>query len=184
MVARNRFSENSSLSSGGTSMGAFPAHQGGSSRYAASRNKLADDDGKAEQTLVVGLGISVQGTVQDAEKLIVEGTVESSMIKARELVVMPKGLFKGSIDVESAEIYGTIDGTLQVQDDLTVGNSGCLLGKASCRRLRVEEGGRVTGQLEMITGDSSSSTTSTVSDDDHTSYLDDDDDILSDKDES
>ena len=35
-------------------------------------------DPSERRTLVVGRGISVQGTVQDAERLVVEGTVEAS----------------------------------------------------------------------------------------------------------
>ena len=34
-------------------------------------------DPAERRTLVVGRGISVQGTVQDAERLVVEGTVEA-----------------------------------------------------------------------------------------------------------
>ncbi|WP_179193577.1 bactofilin family protein [Acetobacter orientalis] len=108
-----------------------------------------------QRTLVVGRGISVQGTVQDAERLVVEGTVESSMISAKELVVMPGGLFRGGVEVESAEIAGTVDGSLTARGGLTLRATGRLLGKAACRRLKVEDGGQITGQLEMLTDDSS-----------------------------
>ncbi|OUJ05857.1 hypothetical protein HK23_03660 [Acetobacter malorum] len=106
-----------------------------------------------QRTLVVGRGISVQGTVQDAERLVVEGTVESSMISAKELAVMPGGLFRGGVEVENAEIAGTVDGTLTVRGSLTVRATGRLLGKAACRRLKVEDGGQITGQLEMLGDD-------------------------------
>ena len=69
-------------------------------------------DPSERRTLVVGRGISVQGTVQDAERLVVEGTVEATMIHATELAISPGGIFKGEIEVEDAEIAGTIDGTL------------------------------------------------------------------------
>ncbi|MFC3956208.1 bactofilin family protein [Gluconobacter wancherniae] len=103
------------------------------------------------RTLVVGRGISVQGTVQDAERLVVEGTVEASMIQATELSVSQGGVFRGGIEVEDAELAGTIDGTLTVRGSLTVRATGRLIGKAKCRRLKVEDGGQITGQLEMIT---------------------------------
>lgn len=108
-----------------------------------------------QRTLVVGRGISVQGTVQDAERLVVEGTVESSMISAKELVVMPGGLFRGGVEVESAEIAGTVDGSLTARGSLTLRATGRLLGKAACRRLKVEDGGQITGQLEMLTDENS-----------------------------
>ncbi len=103
------------------------------------------------RTLVVGRGISVQGTVQDAERLVVEGTVEASMIHAHELSVAPGGVFKGEIEVEDAEVAGIIDGTLTARGNLIVRASGKLLGVARCRRLQVEDGGQITGRIEMIT---------------------------------
>ncbi len=103
------------------------------------------------RTLVVGRGISVQGTVQDAERLVVEGTVEASMIHATELSISPGGVFKGEVEVEDAEVAGTIDGTLTVRGSLVVRASGKVLGTARCRRLQVEDGGQITGRIEMLT---------------------------------
>ncbi len=103
------------------------------------------------RTLVVGRGISVQGTVQDAERLVVEGTVEASMIHATELSISPGGVFKGEVEVEDAEVAGTIDGTLTARGNLIVRASGKVLGTARCRRLQVEDGGQITGRIEMLT---------------------------------
>jgi len=108
-------------------------------------------DTAERRTLVVGRGISVQGTVQDAERLVVEGTVEASLIHATELSVAQGGVFRGAVEVEDAELAGTIDGTLTVRGSLTIRATGRLIGKAKCRRLQVEDGGQVSGQLEMIT---------------------------------
>jgi cytoskeletal protein CcmA (bactofilin family) len=103
------------------------------------------------RTLVVGRGISLQGTVTDAERLVVEGNVEATMIHANELSVAHGGVFKGEIEVEDAEVAGTIDGTLTARGNLVVRASGRLLGVARCRRLQVEDGGQITGRIEMIT---------------------------------
>ena len=113
----------------------------------------ATRDPSERRTLVVGRGISVQGTVQDAERLVVEGTVEASMIHATELAISPGGVFKGEIEVEDAEIAGTIDGTLTARGSLVVRASGKVLGTAHCRRLQVEDGGQITGRIEMMTTD-------------------------------
>jgi cytoskeletal protein CcmA (bactofilin family) len=103
------------------------------------------------RTLVVGRGISVQGTVQDAERLVVEGTVEATMIQATELSISQGGVFKGEAQVEEAEIGGTIDGTLTARGSLIVRGSGRVLGTARCKRLQVEDGGQITGRIEMLT---------------------------------
>ena len=104
-----------------------------------------------KRTLVVGRGISLQGTVQDAERLVVEGTVETSMIHAADLTITLGGVFKGEAEVEDADIAGTVDGTVTVRGSLVVRATGRLLGTARCRRLQVEDGGQITGRVEMIT---------------------------------
>ena len=108
-------------------------------------------DPAERRTLIVGRGISLQGTVQDAERLVVEGTIEATMIHATELAVSHGGVFKGEIEVEDAEVAGTVDGTLTARGNLIVRATGRLLGTARCRRLQVEDGGQITGRIEMIT---------------------------------
>ncbi len=112
---------------------------------------MTREGGSERRTLVVGRGISVQGMVQDAERLVVEGQVEATMIHATELSVSPGGLFKGEVQVEDAEIAGTIDGTVNARGSLVVRGTGIVLGTARCRRLQVEDGGQITGRIEMIT---------------------------------
>ena len=103
------------------------------------------------RTLVVGRGISVQGTVTEAERLVVEGTVEASMIHATDLSIALGGVYRGEVEVEDAEIAGIIDGTLTVRGSLIVRATGKVLGTARCRRLQVEDGGQITGRMEMLT---------------------------------
>ena len=120
-------------------------------------------DPAERRTLVVGRGISVQGTVQDAERLVVEGTVEATMIHATELAISPGGIFKGEIEVEDAEIAGTIDGTLTARGSMIVRATGRVLGTARCRRLQVEDGGQITGHMEMLTDQARSEPSRSVS---------------------
>ncbi len=125
--------------------GAMPAARPGLPPVRAPSREPAE-----KRTLVVGHGISVQGTVQDAERLVVEGTVEASMIHATELAIAPGGMFKGEVEVEDAEVAGTIDGTLTARGNLIVRGTGKLLGTARCRRLQVEDGGQISGRMEML----------------------------------
>ena len=108
-------------------------------------------EAQERRTLVVGRGISVQGVVQDAERLVVEGTVEATMIHAAELSIAQGGVFRGEVEVEEAEVAGTIDGTLTARGNLIVRATGKVLGTARCRRLQVEDGGQITGRMEMLT---------------------------------
>jgi len=103
------------------------------------------------RTLVVGRGITMQGTVQNAERLVVEGTFEANSLHANQLLVASGGLLTGVAEVDEAEIAGTLDGTLTARNMLLIRSSGRILGTARCRRLQVDEGGEITGQMEMTT---------------------------------
>ncbi|WP_235035184.1 polymer-forming cytoskeletal protein [Roseomonas sp. 18066] len=102
------------------------------------------------RTMVVGKGISLQGTVTDAERLVVEGTIESQMMHANELMISHAGVFKGEVEVDDAEIAGTFDGTITARNNLVIRATGKVLGVARCRRLQVEEGGQLSGRMEML----------------------------------
>ena len=114
--------------------------------------RMAQQSGD-RRTLVVGRGISVQGTIQDAERLVVEGTVEAQSLTATELQIAQGGVLKGTVEVEDAEISGLMDGVLTVRGSLVLRGSGQITGEARCRRLQVEDGGQLSGKISMITGD-------------------------------
>jgi cytoskeletal protein CcmA (bactofilin family) len=103
------------------------------------------------RTLVVGRGISLQGVIQDAERLVVEGTVEAQLLNASELSVAAGGTFKGEVEVEDSEVAGTMDGAVTARGSLVIRSTGRVIGTARCRRLQVEDGGQISGRIEMIT---------------------------------
>ena len=72
-------------------------------------------------------------------------------VKRGDTVVMSSGLIGKVTRVEDAEVAGTIDGTLTVRGNLIVRSTGRVLGTARCRRLQVEDGGHITGRIEMLT---------------------------------
>lgn len=125
------------------------ARPGAAQPIAAPRAPRPEGDND-RRTLVVGRGISLQGTVSDAERLVVEGTVESQMIQAAELAIGPTGVFRGEVQVEDAEIAGLFDGTITVRGNLVIRATGKVKGTARYRKLSVEEGGALMGSMEML----------------------------------
>lgn len=117
-----------------------------------SAPRAVEQEESDRRTLVVGRGISVHGTVTDCERLVVQGMVEASLIQATEIEVAIGGMFKGGVEVEDAVIAGTIDGTVTARGGLLVKSTGKVIGTAHCRRLQVEDGGQITGQIQMMTG--------------------------------
>jgi cytoskeletal protein CcmA (bactofilin family) len=111
--------------------------------------------GRAEagekRILQLGKGISIQGSVTEAERIVIEGTMESQLLQCQELAISHSGVFKGEAQVEDADIAGVFDGTLNATGSLIIRATGRVLGVARSRRLSVEDGGQLTGRMEMIT---------------------------------
>ncbi|MBR2124313.1 MAG: polymer-forming cytoskeletal protein [Acetobacter sp.] len=133
--------------------------RGGGAHSLPIRREAAD-----QKVLVVGHGMSIKGTIQDVERLVIEGVVESEIVHVKELVIMAGGVFRGDGDVEDAEIAGTFDGGLTVHGVLTVCHTGHLIGKATYCRLKIDDGGQVTGQLEMLKANKPNVVAETASD--------------------
>jgi cytoskeletal protein CcmA (bactofilin family) len=102
------------------------------------------------RTLIIGPGISVRGIISDAERLIVEGTVEVPTLSVAELRIAQGGTLKGRLEVEDADIRGVMDGVLTVKGGLVVRSTGQIIGEARCRRLQVEDGGQLRGTIGSI----------------------------------
>lgn len=146
MIGRNPVpSTNSSHMSGSVGVSIQGGTRGGGVHSLPTRPEVAD-----QRVLLVGHGMSIKGMIQDVERLVIEGVVESEIVHVKELVIMAGGVFRGDGDVEDAEIAGTFEGGLTVHGVLTVCHTGHLIGKATYCRLKIDDGGRVTGQLEML----------------------------------
>ena len=115
----------------------------------------ADSEGKC---LVVGRSISLQGQIKSCEKLIVEGSVETQIDGCRELEVARNGLFKGNALVDTADISGTLEGSVTAREILIVRASGRIRGSISYGQLEVERGGVVMGEVQPCSDEDSRET--------------------------
>ncbi|QCE34420.1 polymer-forming cytoskeletal protein [Acetobacteraceae bacterium] len=104
-------------------------------------------------TLVVGEGIHIRGEISNAQRLIIQGSVKTERIVCTDFVIEEKGSFEGTVETENADIAGIMDGEIVIKDNLTVQSTGKLLGKTLYRKLRVEHGGRIVGDIEVLADD-------------------------------
>ena len=115
----------------------------------------ADSEGKC---LVVGRSIALSGRIESCEKLVVEGTVETEMNGCRELEIARTGVFRGTAEVESADISGVVEGTLTAHGVLTLRSCGRIQGKISYGQLEIERGGTLIGDVQPLSDDDSRET--------------------------
>ena len=97
--------------------------------------------------LTVGPNIKLMGVeITDCDTLIVEGLVEATM-DSRVMQIAEQGAFKGSAEIDIAEIRGVFDGNLTVREKLVIHATGKVTGKIRYSKIVIEEGGQLSGEI-------------------------------------
>lgn len=104
-----------------------------------------------ESRLTVGPNIKLKGVeITDCDTLVVEGSVEATM-DSRVIQISERGSFKGSAEIDIAEIRGHFDGNLTVREKLTIFGTGKVTGRIRYGKIVIEEGGQLSGEIEFGT---------------------------------
>jgi cytoskeletal protein CcmA (bactofilin family) len=113
----------------------------------------AKPDGTQRSQLIVGPNIRMKGVeITDCDTLVVEGHIEATM-DSRLIQIAQDGTYSGSAGIDSAEIHGAFSGELTVRKCLTIYASGRVSGKIRYRKLVVEEGGEIAGEIVKLGDD-------------------------------
>jgi cytoskeletal protein CcmA (bactofilin family) len=108
---------------------------------------MASDKQESGSKLIVGPNIKLKGVeITDCDTLVVEGLVEATM-DSRVMQIAQQGAFKGSAEIDIAEIHGTFDGDLTVRDKLMIFATGKVTGKIRYGKIVIEEGGQLSGEI-------------------------------------
>ncbi len=99
--------------------------------------------------LTVGPNIKLKGVeITDCDTLVVEGTVEATM-DSRVMHITEIGAFKGSADIDYAEIHGEFNGDLTVRERLVIFSTGRVSGKIRYGKVVIQEGGQLMGDIQF-----------------------------------
>ena len=106
---------------------------------------------EGESKLTVGPNIKLKGVeITDCDTLVVEGSVEATM-DSRVIQISERGAFKGSAEIDVAEIRGLFDGNLTARQKLVIYSTGKVTGKVRYGKVVIEEGGQLSGEVESGT---------------------------------
>ena len=124
---------------------AQPAQQAPAAQAAAAAAK------EGGSKLTVGPNIKLKGVeITDCDTLVVEGSVEATM-DSRVIQISERGSFKGSAEIDIAEIRGHFDGNLTVRQKLVIYATGKVTGRVRYGKVIIEEGGQLSGEVEFGT---------------------------------
>lgn len=99
--------------------------------------------------LLVGSGISLKGEVSNCAELVIEGAVDAR-VEATSFRVSPGGSYAGECHVDTADIAGDFEGTLNCRERLIVRSTGKLKGILRYGEVEIEAGGRIAGEIQVF----------------------------------
>ena len=150
--------QSSGLSGSGTSDGGHtsaapvqaqapaPAKPAGSAAAAPLSGAPTKEGGSK---LTVGPNIKLKGVeITDCDTLVVEGMVEATM-DSRVMQITEIGAFKGSAEIDYAEIHGEFNGNLTVREKLVIYSTGRVTGKIRYGKVVIQEGGQLMGDIQF-----------------------------------
>jgi len=137
---------------GATANGTGAAARTDASAAAASASTTPSGTGETGSKLIVGPNIKLKGVeITDCDTLFVEGLVEATM-DSRVIQIAEQGAFKGTAEIDIAEIRGAFDGNLTVRQKLVIYATGKVTGKIRYGKVVIEEGGQLSGDIECSVG--------------------------------
>jgi len=98
--------------------------------------------------LIVGREITLSGEINSCDRLMIEGSVEANLNNCRDVDIAESGLFKGSAEIEEAEIRGRFEGNLTVRKRLLIKATGRVSGTIRYGQIEIECGGQISGDIQ------------------------------------
>lgn len=103
-----------------------------------------------ENTLsIISAGTTITGDIECSGVLKVEGRVNGSVRRARQVMLAKEGAIHGDVVANEVVVGGLIDGAVTAAERLELQSSAVVNGDISTRSIVVMEGARINGAVKM-----------------------------------
>jgi cytoskeletal protein CcmA (bactofilin family) len=126
----------------------MPSPSSNSSFPSPSVDKTVKSGAPPRRVLTVGHDILLKGEIATCDRLLIEGKVEATLNDVHTVEITEQGSFRGSANIEDAEIRGLFEGDLVVRNRLVVYSTGKVRGKITYGEIEIERGGEMTGEIK------------------------------------
>jgi len=81
---------------------------------------------------------------------VVEGSVEAALRDCQTVEIAEAGLFRGSAEIDTADVSGRFEGDLTVRSRLVIRSTGRIVGTVRYGQIEIERGGIISGEIEHL----------------------------------
>ena len=99
----------------------------------------------------ISKGMAVDGVVRGKGNLVIGGTVKGEIsLKGHQVSIEEGGIVEADIQAESALIQGALKGNLTATGPVQLGKTAKFEGDLKASRLRMEDGVRLKGGIDLL----------------------------------
>lgn len=98
---------------------------------------------------IIGPGMKVVGDCSSDGTIRIEGQVEGSVKAAKSVVIGKEGAVLGDVVTQDAIVAGRVNGSVSAESRVELQATCRIQGDIRSRRIKLDEGGQVDGQLHM-----------------------------------
>ena len=120
-----------------------------------NKNKFSSTENlnvSENSSLLVGQGVTINGSIKAKNEVIIEGKVEAD-VEAKSIHIGKTGEVVGSVKANLFKVEGKAKGEIEVESIIKILSSGSIDGKISYKKLEVQEGGSIKGEINTLDGD-------------------------------
>ena len=110
--------------------------------------KFIENEPNSHNTITVGTEII--GDINSNGDIRLDGVLNGNVNSKGKLVVGESGRVKGIINCKNSDIYGYVDGKINVSELLSLKATAQIVGDISTNRLAIEPGCKFSGNCKMI----------------------------------
>ncbi|MEK9167136.1 MAG: polymer-forming cytoskeletal protein [Patescibacteria group bacterium] len=102
---------------------------------------------------IVGVNVSLSGTLKDQNDISVFGMVEGEVVSEKTVTIGQTAQVKGPVKGELVTIAGVVRGAISASEKLELLETGRVFGSIETKNLVIHSGGLFVGKCEMPTGE-------------------------------
>jgi cytoskeletal protein CcmA (bactofilin family) len=114
-----------------------------------ARVRERGDEGHPSIISIIGPGMRVLGDCATAGTIRIEGSVEGEVFAGKAIVVGKEGVVTGDLRTQDAVIAGQVHGAIVAASRLEVQATARIQGQIHARRMQLEEGALLNGEVQM-----------------------------------
>lgn len=122
--------------------------------YQGKRHRGAEStNGGTSAGITLGPRDSLVGRLTTEGDVRVQGSLEGEVSAAGEVWIEDKATVKANVEGRSLNVRGDVEGDLTAKDRLLISGSGNVSGNVRVRRLAIEDGATLNGNVSMTRGE-------------------------------